>query len=343
MDGRVGRRLWTGGTFMRIGLLAAACLAILAGTLALSVPARADWVPTKPVEFVVMAGQGGGADKIARFIAGLVKKHNLFPVEAKVVNIPGKSGGEALAYLKSQAGNDHLLIFTLNSFFTVPLSRPELGIDILAFAPIARLGLDPFLLWVHSDRTDIRSIDDFALAARKADSWTMAGTGSMQEDELLTLMLNAVFRLDMKYHPREGGGDVAKLLAEKAVQSTVNNPAEIQAHHSARRVKPIAAFTRERLAQYPDTPTFWELGLELEYLMQRGVAGPPSMSHDAADFYSAVFEKVFQSPDWQSYKKRAGLLGEFLSGRPLREYWQAQLEIHGRLLEVARAARKPME
>jgi putative tricarboxylic transport membrane protein len=332
-----------GEKFMRTSLLAAACLVTLATALASSAPAKADWAPTKPVEFVVMAGQGGGADKIARFIAGLVQKHGLFPVEAKVVNIPGKSGGDALAYLKSQSGNDHLLIFTLNSFFTVPLLRPELNIDILTFTPIARLGLDPFLLWVHSDRTDIASIDDFAIAARKADTWTMAGTGTMQEDELLTIMLNFVFKIDMKYHAREGGGEVARLLAEKAVQSTVNNPAEIEVYHTARRVKPIAAFTKERLPQYANTPTFWELGLELEYLMQRGVAGAPRMSYDAADFYAGVFEKVFNSPEWQSYKDRAGLLGEFLTGRPLRQYWQAQLELHGRVLEVARALRKGKE
>ena len=246
---------------MRGSLLSAACVAALAtGTVApgVTVAARADWAPTKPVEFLVMAGRGGGADKIARFIAGLVEKHKLFPFEAKVVNMPGQSGGEALSHLKKQAGNDHLLIFTLNSFFTVPLTQPSLGIDILAFTPIGRLGLDPFLLWVHADRTQIASIGDFAKAVKSAGKWTMAGTGSMQEDELLTILLNSAFALDMKYQPLGGGGEVARSLADGFVQSTVNNPGEI--HDVARRVKPIAAFTKERLPQYANTPTFWELG-----------------------------------------------------------------------------------
>ncbi len=68
---------------------------------------------------------GGGADKIARFIATLVKKHNLFPVEARVVNMPAQSGSEALSYMKNNAGNDHLLMFTLNSFFTVPIEPTQ--------------------------------------------------------------------------------------------------------------------------------------------------------------------------------------------------------------------------
>jgi len=37
----------------------------------------ADWEPTKPVEFVIPAGTGGGADQMARFIQGMVTKHNL--------------------------------------------------------------------------------------------------------------------------------------------------------------------------------------------------------------------------------------------------------------------------
>jgi putative tricarboxylic transport membrane protein len=323
--------------------LAAACLAVLAASAlapGMVAPAQADWVPTKPVEFVVMAGQGGGADKIARLVAGLVKKHNLFPVEARVVNMPAQSGSEALAYMKNNAGNDHLLIFTLNSFFTVPLIRPDLGVDILDFTPIARLGLDPFLLWVHTDQSDIDSVSDFVSVAAKDDNWTMAGTGSMSEDELLTIMLNSAYKLRMKYQPRGGGGEVARLLAEGAVHSTVNNPGEIGTYHKARLVKPLAVFTRQRLPQFADTPTFWELGLEIEYLMQRGVAGPPRMSADAVDYYSGVFERFFNSQDWRDYKQHAGLMGEFLTGPPLREYWRAQLQLHGWMLEVARSLQK---
>lgn len=327
---------------MRRSLVAACLAAPAAVALAsgMAAPAKADWVPARPVEFVVMAGQGGGADKIARFIAGLVKKHSLFPVEARVVNMPAQSGGEALAYMKNNAGNDHVLMFTLNSFFTVPLIRPNLGVDILTFTPIARLGLDPFLLWVHTDRSEIDSVSDFVSVAAKADNWTMAGTGSMSEDELLTIMLNSAYKLRMKYLPKGGGGEVARLLAEGAVHSTVNNPGEISSHYKARLVKPLAVFTKERLPQFADTPTFWELGLEIEYLMQRGVAGPPRMSDDAVDYYSGVFERFFNSKDWQDYKERAGLMGEFLTGPALREYWRSQLQVHRWMLEVARSLQK---
>ena len=59
--------------------------------LALAAPAAA-WEPEKPVEFVVPAGTGGGADQMARFIQGVVAKNNLMKQPIIVVN---KSGGAA--------------------------------------------------------------------------------------------------------------------------------------------------------------------------------------------------------------------------------------------------------
>jgi len=298
-------------------------------------PASAQWRPTRPIELVVMAGEGGGADQVARLVAQLIIKHRLAPVEVKISNVPGRDGGDALALMKSRTGDDHVLLFTLNSFFTVPLSQPELGIDILKFAPLARLGLDPFLLWVHTNRTDIKSADDFIAAVQKVDDWTMAGTGSMSEDELLTIFLNHFYKLSMNYRPEQGGGAVARLLADGVVDSTVNNPGEIHAYHMAGRAKPLAAFTKNRLRQYPDIPTFWELGLKLEYLMQRSVAGPPNMSDQASRFYTALFTKLFATEDWRSYRNRFGLVGDFATGVSLREYWRAELELHRRMLGIA--------
>ena len=47
--------------------------------LAAPAPAGAAWEPTKPIEFVIPAGTGGGADQMARLIAGIAEKHKLSP------------------------------------------------------------------------------------------------------------------------------------------------------------------------------------------------------------------------------------------------------------------------
>ena len=63
---------------LKIKTVLATGVAIAISTMALvSFPAHAAWEPTKPVEFVVPAGTGGGADQMARLIQGIVIKHKL--------------------------------------------------------------------------------------------------------------------------------------------------------------------------------------------------------------------------------------------------------------------------
>ncbi|NJM11245.1 MAG: hypothetical protein HC889_04540 [Synechococcaceae cyanobacterium SM1_2_3] len=146
----------------------------------------------------------------------VIEKNKLAPVKFEVVNMPADSGAEALATLKKRAGDPHVLLFTLNSFYTTPLERPQIAVDIATFSPVARMAEDVFALWVHSDRNDITTIEDFVKAAKaKGKAWIMAGTGKGAEDNLLTDFLNAQYGLEMTYQSFGGGGEVAKLLAEK--------------------------------------------------------------------------------------------------------------------------------
>jgi tripartite-type tricarboxylate transporter receptor subunit TctC len=296
-------------------------------------PARAQgqWQPSRPIEFVIMAGKGGGADLIVRNLAEIIEKHRLTRVAIAPVNISGGSGAEALVHLKKRNGDDHLLLFTLNSFYTTPLKRPELGIDISSFAPIGRMAEDTFLLWVHADRTDIRTLDDFVKAARaKGDRWIMAGTGVGQEDSLLTEFLNSTYGLKMTYRPFKGGGAVAKELAEKRADSTVNNPAEQNKFFPKGMTKPIAAFTPQRLQMHLRIPTFRETGMDFSYFMQRSVVGAPGMSPAAQAYYVDLFKRVFETPEWQAYMKKNSLRGQFLAGPQLMTYWLKEREKHER-------------
>jgi tripartite-type tricarboxylate transporter receptor subunit TctC len=292
----------------------------------------ADWQPKKPVEFVIMAGPGGGADKMARLMQTVIEKHKFSPKPFIPVNKPGGSGAEALVHLKGKTGDDHTIMVTLNSFYTTPLRQPKLGIDSLTFTPIARMAEDTFLLWVHKD-SGIKTLDEFVAAAKaKGKDWIMAGTGKAQEDELLTNFLNSTYGLQMKYVPFKGGGRVAKELAGKHANSTVNNPSEQLGFYQAGDTVPLAAFTKDRLPMFPDVPTFTELGHPHVYYMQRSVVGTPGMSDEAAAFYRGVFEKVYKSEEWQEYKKKKSLLGDLISGDELKAYWTSEIANHKTLL-----------
>jgi tripartite-type tricarboxylate transporter receptor subunit TctC len=303
-----------------------------AAMVGMSQTATAAWSPKKPVEFVIMAGPGGGADKMARLLQTAIQKNKFASKPFIPVNKPGGSGAEALMHLKAKSGDNHVIMVTLNTFYTTPIRQPGLNVDPLTFTPIARMAEDTFLLWVHKDK-GVNNLDEFVKAAKaKGSKWIMAGTGRGGEDELLTSWMNTTFGLQMKYIPFKGGGRVAKELAGKQADSTVNNPSEQMGFFLAGDTKPLASFTGARLPLFPDAPTFTELGYPFEYYMQRSVVGTPGMSDDAAAYYRDVFAKVYESTEWKDYMKKKSLLSDFMTGDDLVQYWVKELANHKELL-----------
>lgn len=313
------------------GIGAAGAIAL---TLSAAMPAAAEWKPVKPVEFVVMAGQGGGADKLARLIQSIIEKNKFADVPFIPINKGGGSGADALRYLKDNAGNDHVIMATLNSYYTTPLKNPGIGVNIDEFTPIARLAEDTFVLWVNAE-SDIKTVDDYVKTVKeKGTGWKMGGTGSGQEDSLVTAMLEKAYGLKMTYVPFKGGGDVAVNLVGKHVDSTVNNPSEAIGFQQAGKVRPLASLTKERITEFKDVPTFKELGHDLVYRMQRSVVAPGGIKPEAAAYYRGVFEKVFNSQEWKDYCKKSALQCALLTGDDLKKYFSEEKEKHLGLLQA---------
>jgi tripartite-type tricarboxylate transporter receptor subunit TctC len=303
-----------------------------AATFAAALPAAADgWKPIKPVEMVIMAGQGGGADRLARLFQSIIQKEKLANMPMLPVNKGGGSGAEAMRYLKDKAGDAHVIMATLNSYYTTPL-RTNIGVDIGEFTPIARMALDTFVLWVNAD-SDIKTLDDYIAAVKASGgTWKMGGTGTGQEDSLVTAMLEQAFGIKHTYVPFEGGGEVAKNVVGGHVNSSVNNPSEAMGFYKAGKMRPIAALTPERISAFPDTPTMTELGHPLVYWMQRSFVGPKDMPAEAVAYYAAMFEKLSQSPEWVKYTETEALMNDFLTGADLQAYFLEEREKHRELL-----------
>lgn len=293
--------------------------------------------PNKPINFIIMAGKGGGADRMARLMQAIIEKNKLAPRPLVPVNKSGGSGAEALIAAKGTRDPNHTIMVTLNSFFTTPLRQPGLGIDIMKFAPVGRMAEDTFLLWVHKDEK-ITTFKQFLEAARsRGRKWVMGGTGKNSEDNIITDFLNKEFGLKMKYIPYKGGGTVAKQLAGRQITSSVNNPSEALGFYESGDVVPLVAFTDKRLPLFPKVPTLKELGADFSYFMQRAVVGAPGMSKDATAYYSALFAKTYKTKAWQGYMKKKSLMGSFISGKTLKAYWVVQRDRHQKILKASGA------
>src|SRR5258708_28916143 len=95
----------------------------LAAAARVAVPAMAQtWQPPRPVTFVIPAGTGGGADQMARFIQGIVSKHNLMPQPLLVVNKSGGAGARGLLGVKGSKADPHKIIITLSNLVPTPLA-----------------------------------------------------------------------------------------------------------------------------------------------------------------------------------------------------------------------------
>jgi hypothetical protein len=191
--------------FSRRTTLALAALAGFAVAMPSAGPAFAsDWEPNKPVEMVIMAGSGGGADRLARLFQAIIQEEKLSKMPLIPVNKGGGSGAEALRYMVDKAGDPHIIMATLNSYYTTPL-RTDIGVDIEKFTPLARMALDTFVLWVNAD-SPITTLDEYVAAVKAADgTFKMGGTGTGQEDSLVTTMLEREFGIKFTYVPFDGG------------------------------------------------------------------------------------------------------------------------------------------
>ena len=306
---------------MRIGALLVGV--VTCAVLAVSAGAVGAWEPTKPVEFIVPAGTGGGADQMARIIAPLVEKYKLSPRPVVVVNKPGGAGAEGFTYVKAKEGDAHTIIITLSNLFTTPL-HTGVPFNWKDLTPVARLALDEFILWVNAE-TPYKTAKDYVEAVKaKPGTFKMAGTGSAQEDQIITIQLEQALGLKFIYVPFKGGGEVCVNLVGKHVDSTVNNPIECAGHRAAGKVRPLAVFDDERLAAkgWGDIPTVKEaLGVNIEYLMLRGIFGAPEDAGGGGDLLPGDAPEGVREPRVQ------GLPGE---GRA-----EALLADRGRLREVA--------
>ena len=325
----------------RLNRLARAAL-LAAGLVA--APLAVAWEPTKPVEFVVPAGTGGGADQMARFLQGVISKHALMKQPLVVVNKSGGAGAEGFLDVKSARGEPHKIVITLSNLFTTPLGT-GVPFNWKDMTPVAMLALDQFVLWVNAE-SSYKTAREYLEAVKAAppNTFKMAGTGSRQEDQIITVALEKVAGRKFTYVPFKGGGDVAVQLVGKHVNSTVNNPIEAVAHWRAGKLRPLCVLDDERMPfkakvtetqSWNDIPSCKEAGVDVDYLMLRGIFMPPGATPEQVGFYVELFRKVRATPDWKEFVEKGAFKDSFLTGKDYVEWLGKAETLHRNLMQEA--------
>ena len=325
---------------MKLTSMVRAAQGAVALALAAAIAPAFAWEPTKPIEFVVPAGTGGGADQMARFIQGVAAKNKLTSQPIIVVNKSGGAGAEGFLDVKADKGNPHKIIITLSNLFTTPLAT-GVPFNWRDLTPVSMLALDQFVFWVHAD-TPYKTTADYVAAIKAAPDKTfkMGGTGSKQEDQIITVLLEKTIGKKLIFIPLKGGGDVAVQLVGKHIDSTVNNPIEADNHWRSGALRPLCVFDKERLPYknkmtatqaWSDVPTCESAGLPVDYLMLRGIFMTPGATEDQVKYYLDLFQKVRALPEWKAFMEEGAFKQTNLSGKEFVD-WLGQAEVQHREL-----------
>jgi tripartite-type tricarboxylate transporter receptor subunit TctC len=301
------------------------------------------WEPTKPVQFIVPAGTGGGADQMARFIQGVVSKHKLMKQPLIVVNESGGAGAQGFLDVKDSKGDPEKIIITLSNLFTTPMAT-GVPFSYKDFTPVAMLALDEFVLWVNAD-TPYKTAKEYIDAVKKEPGkFKMGGTGSKQEDQIITAEIEQNTGAKFTYVPYKGGGEVAVQLVGKHIDSSVNNPIEAVAQWRAGKLRPLCVFDTQRMPynakvtsdmSWHDIPTCKESGLPVDYLMLRGIFMPGGVQQDAVNYYIDLLKKVRETPDWKDFTEKAAFNQTFMTGQQFVQWVDEAEKKHHALMEKA--------
>lgn len=293
----------------------------LAGLLIFAGAAAAAQYPKKTVTIVVPYSPGGGSDVMVRWISKIIKQYDLVPKPVVVVNKTGGGGlvGKTFVF-KKPADGYHITLADLGNVI-YPIVNPSTKWKTTDWAYIANLVFDFNLLCVKAGT--YRSLSQLIEAAKKATKPLSAGgTGAAGgPDSMCTLKLNKSAGIKLSYVPMKGGGEVVSSLLGGHINMGWFNPSEIMGQIEAGKVIPLAVTSDKRLEALPDVPTFKELGYDVYYVQQRGLAMKGGTPQYIVDYWIGVLKKVIQTKEWkEGYLKRYNLEDGWLPGKEFEKW-----------------------
>ncbi len=305
--------------------LSLAC--VVAAALGVVAPAHA-FEPTRPVEFVVTAGPGGGTDIFARTIQAIIGKYELMKAPVIVTNKGSAGGAEGFVYTAGYHGDAYKLAFGTNNAYLLPI-RAKVPYKAEDLVPVSALAADEFILWVNG-KAEFKTASDFVAKAKVSSDMKVGGSQSKDVDQILTSMINDASGTKLGYIPFKSGGEAAVQLAGEHIAANVNNPSENLGQWQAGMVKPLCVFKSEKLKSdakvngdigWADIPTCKDTGIAIDsYSMPRTVWLPAGVDADVVQFYADILKKVSETPEWAKYLSDTSQSPAYMSGEQLTTF-----------------------
>ncbi|TWO70596.1 tripartite tricarboxylate transporter substrate binding protein [Caenimonas sedimenti] len=273
------------------------CALALAGAAALvlaAAPALAQDYPNKPVRLVIPFPAGGSSDGIGRQIAD-----KLGPIlkQSVVVENKGGAGGMIGADAVAKSAPDGYTLVLVDVFHTsTPIYTRKMPYDAVRdFTPVSLVGRSPAFLVSHPGFEAKTARDALAYGKANPGKLTMAiaGTGSVVVD-----LFRARSGVQFQSVPYRGSSPALIDLISGQVNVMITTMASAGAHVKSGKLRALAVTGSARNPDFPDVPTFNELGVQgMDYEQWFGVMGPANLPKPVVDKLAAAMEQVLRMPD----------------------------------------------
>ena len=262
---------------------------------ALAHPALAQQdYPNKPIRMVIPFPAGGSSDGIGRQIAD-----KLGPLlgQSVVVENKGGAGGIIGADAVAKAAPDGYTLVLVDVFHTsIPIYTRKMPYDAVKdFTPVSLVGRSP-AFWLATPGLPARTGQE-ALANAKAQpgkmTMALAGTGSVVVD-----LFRARTGLQFVSVPYRGSSPAMVDLMSGQVETMITTLASAGPHVKSGKLRALAVTGAQRNPDYPQVPTFTELGVPgMDYEQWFGLMGPARLPQPIVDKLASAMAQVLQMPD----------------------------------------------
>jgi len=293
--------------------------AVVLGLSSMTSMAADEKFPSDTIKVVIHTTYGGGTDITARMMT--MRSRRTLGVDMQVMSKSGGSGAKAHQYAQSQPKDGYtMLALTQSHLYTIARGKSVLKIDDLV--GIARAMDDPTFITVNA-KSDYKTLADLIAASKeKPLNWGVSVLGSTEHIGLAQLAEAAGF--DYKAVPFESGGQMVNALMSGAIDATLPNVSEARQQIMDGALRALVVMAPKRLAGYPDIPTTYENGFEVDCSTTRGYAVLKGTPQDRIDILSEGLVKGMSAEVFANYLKSSGLtVEESVAGH---EVWDAQIK-----------------
>jgi tripartite-type tricarboxylate transporter receptor subunit TctC len=305
----------------------AAVLTIALGVTAIPAWAATDY-PTKQITYLINFDPGGQSDREAR----RQQPHLERILKQKVMIDYKVGGGGALGWRElTRSKPDGYLIggFNIPHIILQPLQQ-EVGYKTEQIVPVAIFQRTPLALIVQAN-SQFKTLQEFIEYAKKNPSaLTMGGTGPFSNHHMATLRLQKTANIKLTYVPFTGSAPMMMAVLGGHVSGTFANSDDLVKFKGQVRV--LASATDQRFADFPEVPTFKELGLDIVLATDRGVAVPPGTPEAVIQKLEAAFLEIARNPEIQAEMKKQGFVPVAMGHKESKAYIEKTTEIFKELV-----------